>query len=91
MHPIPGTLGQSGVLAEQEGDGVRIFQVLGLREAGHLRGEATAVLGGAGEALHQLDDVGEVEGLAVVSRHADQQGLGERQVGGRLAASRTAA
>jgi hypothetical protein len=36
------------------------------------------VLDGFGEALDELDDVGDVEGFAVVRGHSDEERLGKR-------------
>jgi hypothetical protein len=63
------------VRLDEEGDTAEVVQVALRDEGAHLAKGGHAVLEGLGQALHQLDHTGFIEGLAIVRRHADEHSL----------------
>ena len=65
---------------EEKGNAAETIQAAGADEGPDLGLGFSAVLEGTGEGLYEFDDVGGVEGFAVVAGDADEKRLDERQL-----------
>jgi hypothetical protein len=71
---------ESGVLAEEKHHAAGVVQVAFGDELRDLIEEVLTVLDRPGEALHQLDDVLQAEGVLPMRRDPGQEGLGQRKM-----------